>query len=83
MALNIKDPSTERSVRELAAATGEGVTATIRKAVEEKLARVRRERGRDRLAEVRAISAHYRALPVIDSGSKGEAVEYDEHGAPI
>jgi len=34
MALNIKDPATEKSVRELAAATQETVTTAVRRAAE-------------------------------------------------
>ena len=51
MALNIKDPATEKSVRELAALTGETVTAAVRRAAEERLQRVRRKRGGRSLAE--------------------------------
>ncbi len=39
MALNIKDPATGRAVRELAEATGETVTAAVRRAAEERLHR--------------------------------------------
>jgi hypothetical protein len=35
MPLNIKDPATEKSVRELAAVTGETVTAAVRRAAED------------------------------------------------
>jgi hypothetical protein len=34
MPLNIKDPATEKSVRELAALTGETVTTAVRRAAE-------------------------------------------------
>ncbi|HLZ84907.1 MAG TPA: type II toxin-antitoxin system VapB family antitoxin [Caulobacteraceae bacterium] len=83
MALNIKDPTAEKSARELAAATGEGLTLAIRKAVEERLARVRRDRGgRDTAAELLAIGAHCAALPDIDPRSADEILGYDEHGLP-
>ena len=39
MALNIKDPDTDRLARELAAATGESITVATRQAIEERLAR--------------------------------------------
>jgi antitoxin VapB len=42
MALNIKDPETDRLVRELAAATGESITVATRRAVEDRLERVGR-----------------------------------------
>lgn len=37
MALNIKDPKTDRLARELAAATGESITIAVRRAIEERL----------------------------------------------
>jgi len=46
VALNIKDPATEKSVRELANPTGESVRVAFRRAAQERLQRVRRERGR-------------------------------------
>ena len=53
MPLNIKDPATEKSVRELALLTGETVTTAVRIAAEERLLRVRRERaGRSLAAEI-------------------------------
>ena len=83
MALNIKDPATERSVRELAATTGEGVTAAVRQAVEERLQRVRRDRGGRSVAdELLAIGAHCAALPDIDTRSADEIIGYDQHGVP-
>src|SRR5205814_9496808 len=83
MALNIKDPATERSVRELASSTGEGVTSAIRKAVEERLQRVRRDRGgRSVRDELLAIGAHCSALPDLDTRSADELLGYDEHGLP-
>ena len=48
MPLNIKDPGTEKSVRELAALAGE--TVTTRRAAEERLQRVRRDRAGRSLA---------------------------------
>lgn len=41
MALNIKDTETDRLARELAAATGESITVAARRALEERLQRVR------------------------------------------
>ena len=83
MALNIKDPATERSVRNLAAATGEGITAAVRRAAEERLARVANIRGQGRLrAELLAIGAHCAALPDLDSRTADEILGYDEQGLP-
>ena len=83
MALNIKDPRTERSVRELAAATGEGMTAAIRTAVEERLHRLRRGRlGRSLRDELLSLGAHCASLPDVDSRPADEILGYDEHGLP-
>lgn len=83
MALNIKDPVTEKSVRELAAATGEGVTLSIRRAAEERLERVRRSgRGRSLAADLLEIGARCAALPDLDTRSPDEILGYDEHGLP-
>jgi antitoxin VapB len=44
MALNIKNPEARRLARELAALTGESMTAAVTEAIRERLARARRER---------------------------------------
>jgi antitoxin VapB len=81
--LNIKDPATERSARALSAATGEGLTLAVRKAVEERLARVRRDLGgRDTAAELMAIGAHCAALPDLDTREADDIIGYDEAGLP-
>ncbi len=83
MALNIKDPVAERTARELAAATGEGLTAAVRRAVEERLQRVRRGHGRASLKEeLLAIGAHCAALPELDPRAADEILGYDNHGLP-
>jgi antitoxin VapB len=45
MGLNIKDEKTHRLAQELAALTGESMTAAVTAAVRERLDRIRRERG--------------------------------------
>lgn len=83
MPLNIKDPTTERYVRELAAATGEGVTAAVRRAAQERLQRVLREKsGRRLAAELLAIGGRCTALPDLDTRSAEDILGYDEHGLP-
>jgi len=83
MALNIKDPLTEKAVRDLAALTGEGVTTTVRKAAEERLQRVRRDQAERYLAtEILAIGARCSALPDLDSRSADEILGYDADGLP-
>jgi antitoxin VapB len=82
MALNIKDPATEQSVRELANATGESLTTAIRLAVEERLKRVRRDRGRSLAEDLLEIGRHCASLPDLDTRSPEEILGYDEHGLP-
>jgi len=82
MALNIKDPVAERYVRELAAATGEGITTAIRKAAQERLQRVRKDSPGRLAAQLTAIGARCAALPDLDARSADEILDYDEHGLP-
>ena len=83
MALNIKDPAAEKFVRELAAATGESVTTAVRRAAEERLQRVRRQRaGRNLAAEILEIGRRCAALPDLDARTADEIIGYDEHGLP-
>jgi antitoxin VapB len=83
MALNIKDPATERSVRELAALTGETVTMAVRRAAEERLAHVRRTRsGRSLKDELMEIAERCSSLPDLDTRTADEILGYDEDGLP-
>jgi antitoxin VapB len=83
MPLNVKDPATEKFVRELAAAAGESVTTAVRRAAEERLQRVRRQQsGRSLAAEILEIGRRCAALPDLDAHTAGEILGYDEHGLP-
>ncbi len=83
MPLNIKDPATEKIVRELAAATGEGVTRAVRTAAEERLRRLRRDRsGRSLTDELLEIGTRCAALPDLDTRSAEEILGYDADGLP-
>jgi antitoxin VapB len=83
MALNIKDPAAEKFVRELAAVAGESVTTAVRRAAEERLQRVRRQRaGRSLAAEINEIGRRCAALPDVDARTAEEILGYDEHGLP-
>ena len=83
MALSIKDPATEKSVRELAAATHETVTTAVRRAAEERLQRIRREHaGRSLAAEILEIGRRCAALPDLDRRTANEIIGYDENGLP-
>ena len=83
MPLNIKDPVTEKFVRELAALTGETVTAAIRHAAEERLQRVRRKQtGRSLAEDLLAIAKRCAALPNQDVRPANEILGYDADGLP-
>jgi antitoxin VapB len=83
MPLNIKDPATENSVRELAALTGETVTTAVRRAAEERLLRVRRGRtGRSLAAEIVEIGKRCASLPDLDTRTADQFLDYNEHGLP-
>jgi antitoxin VapB len=83
MPLNIKDPITEKSVRELAAITGETVTTAVRRAAEERLQRVRGDGSRRSLAsELLEIGRRCAALPDLDTRTADEILDYDKHGLP-
>lgn len=83
MALNIRNPEAERLATELARQTGENKTTAITKALRDRLARVRRERGHRSLAdEVEQIAQHFASLPVLDNRAPEEILGYDENGLP-
>lgn len=85
MALNIKDPETDRLARELAAATGESITVAARRALEERLERVRhsqRASESDHRDVIDGIIARGRARPILDARPVDEILGYDENGLP-
>ncbi|HUJ32233.1 MAG TPA: type II toxin-antitoxin system VapB family antitoxin [Candidatus Acidoferrum sp.] len=83
MALNIRNSEAERLAAELAKSTGETKTEAVIKALRDRLARVRRERAKRRLAdELEDIAKQYESLPVLDHRSADEIIGYDENGLP-
>ena len=83
MAINIKDESTDRIVRELASATGESITEAIATAAKERLDRLTAGRKPRRLAdELNEIGLRCAALPVLDDRPPEEILGYDERGLP-
>jgi antitoxin VapB len=85
MALSIRDPETDRLARELAALTGETMTAAIRTALRERLDREsdsRAARMARKRCEAMAILERIWQLPVLDDRSADEILGYDEHGLP-
>lgn len=83
MALNIRNEETERLAAALARLTGETKTEAVTRALRDRLARVRGERRRRRLAdELDEIGRHCAQLPVRDARPADEILGYDEHGLP-
>jgi antitoxin VapB len=87
MAINIKNPETEQLARELAAATGESLTAAVTEAVRERLVRVRNAASRDdpreraqRILQIGATIAA--ALPEPWASRAHGELLYDESGLP-
>jgi antitoxin VapB len=82
VALNLKDPQTDRLAREVATLTGESLTGAIRKALAERLARERRRRGETASLSQRlaALGRECSALPDIDRGDPDALAGYDAHG---
>jgi antitoxin VapB len=83
MALNIRNAEAERLATELVKQTGESKTEAVTKALRDRLARVRRERTKRRLAdELEEIAEHCASLPVLDGRSAEEILGYNEVGLP-
>jgi antitoxin VapB len=83
MALNIRNPETERLAAELARRTGETKTEAVTKALRERLDRLRRARGKRRLAdELNEIALHCASLPEFDTRTPDEILGYDDRGLP-
>ena len=83
MALNIRNPETERLAEALARLTGETKTAAVTRALRDRLARVRRERTHRRLAdELDEIARRCARLPVRDRRTPEDILGYDENGLP-
>jgi antitoxin VapB len=83
MGLNIKNDEAHRLAQELAALTGESMTAAVTAAVRERLDRVRRERGvtlADRLLKIGRECAARLKEP-IRSVAHADLL-YDERGLP-
>jgi antitoxin VapB len=83
MALNIRNAEAEKLAEALAKLTGETKTEAVTQALRDRLARLRRERAQRCLAdELDEIALHCARLPVQDSRTPDEILEYDEHGLP-
>ena len=81
MALNIKDPETDRLARELAELSGLPITAAVREAIEERLA-ILRSRSRANPPGLDEIIARGRARATVDERPEDEILGYDDPGLP-
>ncbi|MFT4011626.1 MAG: type II toxin-antitoxin system VapB family antitoxin [Nocardioidaceae bacterium] len=81
MAINIKDPETDRLVRELAERMGASITEAIKTAVQDRLTRTQ-PRSDLIYADLIAIGERGRARPTLDTRSEDEILGYDKLGIP-
>jgi len=83
VAISLKDPEADRLAREVAARTGETLTAAIIVALKERLARLKgRSRRRALADELRDIARRCAALPTLDDRSADDILGYDRRGLP-
>ena len=82
MAISIKDPETDRLARALADATGESITETIRRALEERLDRTTRAKRPGLAAAIARIQERAALLPVLDKRTADAIIGYDAKGVP-
>ncbi len=81
MGMNIKNERVERLAKELAAETGESITGAVQVALEERLARLRRERDvEERIRRIDEILA--RSGPTPPGVTSDHSDLYDEDGLP-
>jgi len=83
MAINIRHPEVEELAEALARLTGETKTEAVRRALRDRLTRLRRERSKRRLAdELDGIAQECARLPVRDARPADEILGYDDNGVP-
>ncbi len=83
MALNIKDPETDRLARQLADLTDENITDAVKAALRDRLERERRRRGKKiDWALLRQKQKEIGRFPIVDYRSPDELLGYDEAGLP-
>jgi antitoxin VapB len=81
MALNIKDPETDRLARRLSRLTGESITLAVRTAVLTASSK-ERTRGKASVEELLAIARRIAEAPNLDERSDDAILGYDERGLP-
>ena len=83
MPLNIKNAVAHALAKKIATLTGKSMTKVVTEALQEKLARVERAKGRVGLAEeLDRIALRCARLPRLDDRSPDEIIGYDKRGLP-
>lgn len=81
MPISIKDPETDRKIRELSTMTGESITTAVRTAIEQRLRRESARRRSGVAARLLELSLVRHADKRFDESAE-EAIGYDESGVP-
>jgi antitoxin VapB len=83
MPLNIKDDATLAMAERLTRLTGESLTTAVKRAIQERLAQVERNRAGSRITdELDHIAQHCASLPRRDQRNADQIIGYGEHGLP-
>lgn len=82
MAINIKDPDTDRLARELAELTGQPITLAVRIAIEERLSLLRRRQALAGPPDLGDIIARGRRRRLLDERAETEILGYGDDGLP-
>jgi len=84
MALNIKNPETEKLARELARRRGQGITEAVTDVLRREVERERKKPRRDDKEkfhrDIEEIVQRVKRLPILDDRSDDEILGYNEHG---
>lgn len=83
MAISIKSIETERLAREIAAKTGESITAAVQRSLEERLDRLKNNRrSRSLPMQLDEILKRVDEMADLDSRTSDEIIGYDRDGLP-
>ena len=83
MPLSIKSIRVEQLAREISERTGESLTSTIQKALEEYLKQLKHQRRKPFIqSQLEEVLYRMDRLPIQDSRAPDEIMGYDEHGIP-
>jgi antitoxin VapB len=84
MAIYLNHAETERLAREVADLTGETITEAVRISLAARLRHETLKRGRKQTdrAALDALVERFRMLPVLDSRTPDEIIDYNENGLP-